>query len=90
MTEAQTFVDEWWGNPARDTFFRAAAATARQRCGADDETVQVRHAFIRMAEAIRVGDGHAFNNPGPLTTIVAQLLTPAEAGSVEVASIPRR
>jgi hypothetical protein len=89
MNDAQAFVDEWWRNPARDTFFRVAAAAARRRCGAGDEMLQVRHAFIRMAEAIRVGDGHAFNNPEPLTTIVAYMLATAEAGSTAAASIPR-
>jgi hypothetical protein len=42
-----------------------------------------------MSEAIRVGDGHVFNNPEPLTTIVAQMLNIAEAGSAEPTSIPR-
>ena len=88
MNDAQVFVDEWWRDPARDTFFRAAASAARQRCGAGDETLQVRHAFIRVAEAIRVGDGHAFNNPGPLITIAARVLATAEAGSAT--STPRR
>jgi hypothetical protein len=90
MINAQIFVDQWWNNPARDTFFRAAATAARQCCGTGDETVGVRHAFIRMAEAIRVGDGHVFNNPDPLTRIVAQTLNSAEADSVEQTSISRR
>src|SRR6476469_8025405 len=57
MINAQVFVDEWWRNPARDTFVRAAAASAIQCCGVGAETVGTRHAFIRMAEVIRVGDG---------------------------------
>jgi hypothetical protein len=90
MINAQVFVDEWWRKPARDTFFRTAATAALQCCGTGDETVGARHAFIRMAEAIRVGDGHVFNNPEPLTTIVAQMLNTAEAGSAEPTSISRR
>jgi hypothetical protein len=89
MINAQVFVDEWWRNPARDTFFRAAAAFALQCCGAGDETVGTRRAFIRMAEVIRVGDGHVFNNPEPLATIVAQMLSTAEVGSAAPTSITR-
>jgi hypothetical protein len=87
MINAQVFVDEWWRKPARDTFFRAAASAALQCCGSGDETIGARHAFFRMAEAIRVGDGHVFKNAGPLATIVAQMLNTAEAGSAEPTSI---
>ena len=87
MINAQVFVDEWWRNPARDTFFRAAASAALQCCGTGDETVGARRAFIRVAEAIRVGEGHVFEKPQPLTTIAAQMLKTAEADSAEPTSV---
>jgi hypothetical protein len=87
MINAQLFVDEWWRNPARDTFFRAAASAALQYCGTGDATLRARQAFIRLAEAIRVGDGHVSRNPEPLSAILAQMLNTVEVESAAPTSI---
>jgi hypothetical protein len=70
LNGAQDFVDDWHHDLKRGPFLRAvrvAADTWMLRSGCQSEH---RFAFIRVANAIRVGRGHAITRPDPLIDIV--------------------
>ena len=74
MLAAQQMVDRWLRSPARGPFKRAVEKEERERWDSFPETEPYRRAFRRVANAIRVGEGHAIANPGPLLDIAKRSL----------------
>ena len=74
LVTAQNFVDEWFRSPARGPFTAALGAAAANRgLVAVPVTSAERTAFVRVANAIRLGRGHARANPEPLLEIVRRV-----------------
>lgn len=74
LVGAQQVVDTWFQADNRGPFTRAVTRAIERQwpgIGADDPR---RLAFMRVAEAIRVGRGHAFADPAPLVRIVQKTL----------------
>jgi hypothetical protein len=69
---AQFFVDAWLRNPKRGPFARAVAVAESRHHGALSENERRMGTFGKVADAIRLGRGHAFNNPAPLRAIVGR------------------
>jgi hypothetical protein len=76
MLAAQQLVDRWLRSPGRGPFQRAVAREMRERWNDLPGTEAQQRAFRRLANAIRVGEGHAIANPGPLLKIARQALHP--------------
>ena len=68
---AQDLVDGWLRSSKRGPFGRAVHR-AQQSWGSTVTSDLERTAFGRVANAIRVGKGHARLNPGPLTQIIRE------------------
>jgi len=76
MFAAQSLVDQWLHSVKRQPFRRAV----------DSEEIRIwdghagyegeRRTFRQMTETIRLGQGHARSNPGPLLKIAAKLHEP--------------
>ena len=74
MLAAQQMVDRWLKSPARGPFQRAVARELESIWTDHINTERQRKAFSRIANAIRLGEGHAIANPGPLLRIARQML----------------
>jgi hypothetical protein len=74
MLAAQQMVDRWLRSPGRGPFSRAVAKEERERWSDFPEMEPYRRAFRRVANAIRMGEGHAVANPGPLLEIARRSL----------------
>jgi hypothetical protein len=70
LTGAQEFVDDWHHDLKRAPFLRAVRVAASAWATNNGYESAHRFAFIRVAQAIRVGRGHAESRPGPLLDIV--------------------
>jgi hypothetical protein len=66
---AQLLVDGWLRSSRRGPFGRAVHQAEQSWSHAFDSDVE-RAAFGRVANAIRVGKGHAWFNPAPLMQII--------------------
>ena len=73
LVTAQEFVDEWLHSTKRGPFMAAVAAAAKQWLVAVPLSCTEQKAFIRVAHAIRRGQGHARANPEPLLEIVRRV-----------------
>ena len=67
---AQDFVDHWHRDLKRGPFLRAVRIAASAWMADNGYEPVHRFAFIRVANAIRVGRGHAETRPGPLLDII--------------------
>jgi hypothetical protein len=74
MLAAQQMVDRWLKSPARGPFQRAVSRELESIWTDHINTEHQRKAFGRIANAIRLGEGHAIANPGPLLRIARQML----------------
>lgn len=70
MYAAQQVVDRWLRAHNRGPFDRAVARAEELQWDDDPTKDQHRRAFRHVANAIRVGKGHAIQNPAPLLRIV--------------------
>ena len=73
LVTAQEFVDGWLHSPTRGPFMTAVAVAAKQWLVAVPLSGTEQKAFIRVANAIRLGRGHARANPEPLLEIVRRV-----------------
>jgi hypothetical protein len=76
LVGAQQVVDTWFQADNRGPFSRAVTRAIERQwpdLGTDDP---YRLAFMRVAEAIRVGRGHAFADPAPLIRIIQKTFSP--------------
>jgi hypothetical protein len=80
IESAQTAVDAWFRDDTRGPFHRAIAEEERLRFGDLPPTAPERAAFRKVANAIRVGYGHATANPKPLFEIAGRELSPRAVG----------
>jgi hypothetical protein len=74
MLAAQKLVDRWLRTPGRGPFNRAVARELLEHWNDPSVTPVHRRAFSRIANAIRVGEGHAATNPAPLLRMARQIL----------------
>ncbi len=74
MLAAQQLVDRWLRSPGRGPFQRAVAREIQERWDKVPGSEHQSRAFRKMANAIRIGEGHAVANPGPLRKIARQSL----------------
>lgn len=75
LVGAQRAVDAWFQADNRGPFSGAMTRAIERQwpgVGTDDPR---RLAFMRVAEAIRVGRGHAFADPAPLVRIIQKTLS---------------
>ena len=70
ITAAQSFVDHWLRNEKRGPFQSAVRVAAEEWSAYEGFDARYRFAFVRAANAIRVGRGHAAARPEPLIDIV--------------------
>ena len=70
MFTAQQLVDHWLRAHNRGPFSRAVAQVEQLKWDELPEAEAYRRAFRQVANAIRVGKGHAIQNPAPLLQIV--------------------
>lgn len=77
MFAAQQLVDRWFRAHNRGPFSRAVALAEEQHWDADPGKEDQRRAFRHVANAIRVGKGHAVQNPAPLLQIVRNTMRQA-------------
>jgi hypothetical protein len=70
LNSAQEFVDDWHRDLKRGPFLRAVRVAANAWMLRSAYQAEHRFAFIRVANAIRVGRGHATTRPDPLLDIV--------------------
>lgn len=75
MFSAQQLVDRWLRAPNRGPFSRAVALAEEEQWNGHAESEPHRRAFRHVANAIRIGKGHAIQNPAPLLRIVRNALT---------------
>ena len=75
MLAAQQLVDNWFRSTHRGPFSRAVAREQMDRWHGEPNKHRQSVAFGRLASAIRVGRGHALDNPAPLITIARDALT---------------
>src|SRR5688500_19739166 len=66
MYTAQQLVDRWLRSHDRGPFSRAVARVESEQWDADPDKSEHRRAFRQVANAIRLGKGHAIQNPAPL------------------------
>ena len=79
MVRAQETVDRWFRADDRGPF-RAAMARAATTYWSDLQRADgLNDAFYGVANAIRLGQGHALRNPGPLLRIIRQSLGRAQS-----------
>ena len=74
IESAQRVVDAWFRNDQRGPFHRAITEEERLRFADHPATAPERAAFRKVANAIRIGYGHATANPGPLLEIARREL----------------
>ena len=74
MFTAQQLVDRWLRAHNRGPFSRAVALAEEEHWDADSGQDDLRRAFRRVANAIRIGKGHAIQNPAPLVRIMRDSL----------------
>ena len=74
MLAAQQLVDNWFRSPHRGPFWRAVSREQLDRWHGEPGKDRQSAAFARIASAIRVGKGHAHDNPGPLLEIARDAL----------------
>jgi hypothetical protein len=74
IESAQRVVDAWFHDDQRGPFRRAIADEERLRFSDLPATAPERAAFRKVANAIRVGYGHATANPRPLFEIARREL----------------
>jgi hypothetical protein len=74
LSAAQEAVDEWRRDPKRGSFSRAVADAEGLLRGWLIETDEQALAFRKIANAIRVGSGHAVANPRPLRDLMRQAM----------------
>ncbi len=70
MYTAQQLVDRWFRAHNRGPFSRAVARAEELQWDDDPSKDEQRRAFRHVANAIRVGKGHAIQNPAPLLRIM--------------------
>lgn len=70
MFTAQQLVDRWLRAHNRGPFSRAVAQAEHEKWAAAPGMESDRQAFRHVANAIRLGRGHATLNPAPLLRIV--------------------
>jgi hypothetical protein len=78
---AQTTVDTWFRDDQRGPFHRAIADEEQVRLGELPPAAPERAAFRKVANAIRIGYGHANANPRPLLEIARRELMESRASS---------
>ena len=74
IAEAQEFVQTWLRDPRRLPFSRAVRIAERRLWNPLQGSDLQREAFRKVANAMRVGAGHAHTNPQPLLKIVRTVL----------------
>ena len=74
IESAQTVVDAWFHDDQRGPFHRAIAEEERLRFADLPAAAPERAAFRKVANAIRIGQGHATANPKPLLEIARREL----------------
>lgn len=74
LAHAQEIVDQWRHDPDRGPFRHALDAAEQQRWRGFSDRPAERVAFRKVAQAIRLGYGHAVDNPDPLIAIVLDVL----------------
>jgi hypothetical protein len=67
---AQQLVDRWLRAHNRGPFNRAVTQAEEQQWDDDPTKDEHRRAFRHVANAIRLGKGHAIQNPAPLLRIM--------------------
>lgn len=72
MYTAQQLVDRWLRSHDRGPFSRAVARVESEQWDADPDKSEHRRAFRQVANAIRLGKGHAIQNPAPLLRIMRE------------------
>ena len=77
MYAAQQLVDRWLRAHNRGPFSRAVALAEEQHWDDDPSKDAHRRAFRHVANAIRVGKGHAIQNPAPLLQIMRNTMRQA-------------
>ena len=70
LLAAQRFVDAWRRSPGRGPFSRAVTEASNLCWTGPEIPAAERVAFIRVANAIRIGRGHAETNAEPLLAIL--------------------
>jgi hypothetical protein len=75
ISHAQEFVHNWLRNANRRPFREAIRVAERKLWSPLPDSQLQREAFRKVANAIRVGYGHAHTNPTPLLEIVRAVLT---------------
>ena len=74
MIGAQQMVDAWFQASNRGPFARAVTRTVEQQWPGIATDDPRRVAYQRVANAIRLGRGHAFADPAPLLRIIRETL----------------
>ena len=74
MVTAQLTVDSWFRAANRGPFDRAVERAIQRLWPDISATDPKRIAFARVANAIRLGRGHAYANPAPLMRIIQRTL----------------
>ena len=72
IARAQQTVDRWRRADGRQSFDEAIAIAAKDFWGDQFDSRSIREAFGIVAEAIRRGDGHGFQNREPLIAILRE------------------
>jgi hypothetical protein len=75
IQHAQAFVDAWRRDHGRRPFHEAVVAEEHAGLGELLDSERRRVAFRTVANAIRVGSGHAETNPEPLLELVHQSMS---------------
>lgn len=79
MVRAQETVDSWFHADDRGPFRPAIERAARTYWTDPQRTDGLNDAFYQVANAIRLGQGHALRNPGPLLRVIRQSLGRAQS-----------
>ena len=74
MVRAQETVDRWFRAHDRGPFRHAISRAAMTYWADLTPADRLHDAFCQVANAIRLGQGHALCNPGPLLRIIRQAL----------------
>jgi hypothetical protein len=74
MVRAQETVDRWFRAHDRGPFKQAVVRTLHAHWPDLVQADDLQDVFYQVANAIRLGQGHALHNPGPLLRIIRQSL----------------
>lgn len=74
MVRAQETVDRWFRSHDRGPFRQSLMRALHAYWPNQPEADELQDVFCQVANAIRLGQGHAMHNPGPLLRIIRQSL----------------